>query len=71
MKKEPEIIDMERHGNVFVPAKRKAARIRKPAVSRFAQPGPSRRFSQPQQIGKILEGMVTDFFKIVRKEMFR
>ncbi len=72
MKKSKEqIIDMEQRGGVFVPARVQSA---KRNTQRGLTQGGSyypRPPDQPHQIGKILEGMVTDFFKVIRREMLK
>ena len=69
-KEKTEIIDMEQHGSVFVPVVRPNGTT-KVHVGRRSQRHAIVSSGEPRQIGKILEGMVTDFFRIIRKEMFR
>ncbi len=63
------VIDMEKRGGTFVPV------VRPEGITKIRVGRRSQRHvvvsSEPRQIGKILEGMAIDFFKIIRREMFR
>jgi hypothetical protein len=67
--KKSNIIEMEQRGGVFVPSKLVRDTV-KPSL-RKGQRAVDRQLSEPQQIGKILEGMVTDFFRMIRREMMK
>jgi len=74
MNDKKKIIDMEKRNGIFVPANSSRVLNRPSTERQLRRKGSTTRplkKSQPQQIGKILEGMVTDFFKVMRREMFR
>jgi hypothetical protein len=64
--KNEKIIDMEQRDGVFVPATRvlSSRGVEQRSTQRYL-----RSRSEPQQIGKILEGIVVDFFKAIRRDM--
>lgn len=67
-KRDQSVIDMEQRGGVFVPLlSNKKTQQGSPRVIR----SDITRGRSPESIGKILEKMAVDFFKIMRREMFR
>jgi hypothetical protein len=63
------IIDMEKRGGVFVPVKRGSDNNQRKGL--FASPRRRINSRPPLPAHKILEGIVNDFFKIMRREMFK
>lgn len=71
MSKQQRVIEMEQHDGIFVPSRAHSLRQQPDSGIRKGTARVARPQSQPQQIGKILEGMVIDLFRSIRREMFR
>jgi hypothetical protein len=68
--KNDKVIDMEKREGVFIPVVRPGVTTRVRVGCR-SQRRDIISSGEPQQIGKILEGIVIDFFRVMRRGMFR
>ncbi len=70
MPKDSKIIDMVKVGGVYLP-RRSPMRETQAGQNERSGGAIKKRGGEPQQIGKILESIAIDFFKAIRREMFR